>query len=125
MARLVVLYDACVLYPAPLRDLLVQLATTRLFQARWTNQIHDEWIRNLAANRSDIADRLNRTRELMNKAVLDCLIDDYQELIDIYPDPRTPGIAANCRADEAIRPPAVSLTVARIADPVLILHSSF
>ncbi len=89
MARFTALYDACVLYPAPLRDLLVQLATTRLFQARWTNRIHDEWIRNLAANRLDIADRLQRTRELMNKAVLDCLVEDYEDLIEglSLPDP--------------------------------------
>ena len=30
------LYDACVLYPAPLRDLLMHLALTDLFRARWT-----------------------------------------------------------------------------------------
>lgn len=29
----VVIYDACVLYPAPLRDLLMRLATTGLFAA--------------------------------------------------------------------------------------------
>ena len=33
-------YDACVLYPAPLRDLLMQLGLTDLFKARWTDQIH-------------------------------------------------------------------------------------
>jgi hypothetical protein len=38
----IVLYDACVLYPAPLRDLLMQLAVADLFQARWTEAIHDE-----------------------------------------------------------------------------------
>jgi hypothetical protein len=30
------IYDACVLYPAPLRDLLMQLAMTELFSAKWT-----------------------------------------------------------------------------------------
>lgn len=39
--------DANVLYPAPLRDLLMRLAVTDLFAARWTERIHDEWIRNL------------------------------------------------------------------------------
>ncbi len=43
MARLTALYDACVLYPAPLRDLLMRLAMTELFRARWTATIHDEW----------------------------------------------------------------------------------
>ena len=44
----VVLYDACVLYPAPLRDLLMRLTLTDLFQARWTDQIHDEWTRGMS-----------------------------------------------------------------------------
>lgn len=78
-----VIYDACVLYPAPLRDLLLQLATARLFRARWTDEIHDEWIRNLLADRSDITpEQLARTRQLMNKAVSDCLIVGYEPLID-------------------------------------------
>ena len=40
--RLVALYDANVLYPAPLRDLLMQLAYDEVLQAHWTAQIHDE-----------------------------------------------------------------------------------
>ncbi len=34
--------DACVLYPAPLRDLLIHLALADLFRARWTAAIHAE-----------------------------------------------------------------------------------
>ena len=67
MASLTVLFDACVLYPAPLRDLLIRLAVTGLFRAKWTDAIHDEWTRNLLANRPDLmAEQLNRTRQLMN-----------------------------------------------------------
>ena len=39
---LVAVYDACVLYPFHLRNLLVQCAVDRLVEARWTNDIHDE-----------------------------------------------------------------------------------
>ena len=46
-----VVYDACVLYPAPLRDLLMRLAVTGAFRARWTEKIHDEWVRNLLLSR--------------------------------------------------------------------------
>lgn len=49
-----VIFDACVLYPAPLRDLLMHLALTGLFKAKWTNEIHEEWIRNLLKQRSDL-----------------------------------------------------------------------
>jgi hypothetical protein len=44
VATFTALYDACVLYPAPLRDLLMELAQTGLFRARWTDEIHKEWI---------------------------------------------------------------------------------
>jgi len=54
MATFTVLYDACVLYPAPLRDLLLHLALTDLFRARWTDRILDEWIRSLLQDRPDL-----------------------------------------------------------------------
>jgi predicted nucleic acid-binding protein len=82
VARFTVLYDACVLYPAPLRDLLIRLAMTGLFSAKWTDQIHEEWIRDLLINRPDLTEeRLNRTRDKMNKAVKDSLVTGYEELI--------------------------------------------
>lgn len=58
--RFVVVYDACVLYPAPLRDLLMWLANTGLFAARWSDQIQDEWVRNLATNRPEVAELIDR-----------------------------------------------------------------
>ena len=83
------LFDACVLYPAPLRDLLMHLATTRLFRARWTEEIHTEWIRAVLRERPELAGRLQRTRELMDQAVEDALIDGYEALIPALnlPDP--------------------------------------
>jgi hypothetical protein len=36
-APFTVVYDACVLYSAPLRDFLVRLAMTGLFRAKWTD----------------------------------------------------------------------------------------
>ena len=35
----VAIYDANVLYPGSLRDLLIRLGQTGLFQAKWTDQI--------------------------------------------------------------------------------------
>jgi hypothetical protein len=71
----VVIYDACVLYPAPLRDLLIRLAAKRIVQARWTEQILDECFRNILANRPDLSEpSLRRTRELMNRALPDVLV---------------------------------------------------
>lgn len=90
MARRVVLYDACVLYPAPLRDLLMRLALADLFQARWSDEIHDEWTRNVAKNRLDISPRsLTRCRELMDEHSPDSKITGHEPLIPTLalPDP--------------------------------------
>jgi predicted nucleic acid-binding protein len=90
MANLVALYDACALYPAPLRDLLLRLAVSDVFRARWTNRIHEEWMRSVLANRPDLTpEQLERTRSLMNRAVPDCLVADYEGLIEPLelPDP--------------------------------------
>lgn len=81
MAHYTVVYDACVLYPAPLRDLLIQLATANLFRAKWTTEIHEEWINALLRDRQDIPrEKLERTRDLMDTAVLDCLVVGYEHL---------------------------------------------
>ncbi|HLB43257.1 MAG TPA: PIN domain-containing protein [Gammaproteobacteria bacterium] len=82
MTNFVALYDACVLYPAPLRDLLMNLAITDLYRAKWTNEIHDEWINGVLSNRRDLDRKfLDRTRDRMNMSVRDCLVENYQYLI--------------------------------------------
>lgn len=79
-----VIYDACVLYPAPLRDLLMWLALTDLYHARWSDRIQEEWIRNVLKERQDIKpEDLERTRVLMNKAVRDCIVTDFEHLIPV------------------------------------------
>lgn len=86
----IALYDACVLYPAPLRDLLMQLALTNLFRAKWSNQIHEEWIRSVLRERPDLKrEQLERTRELMNAHVHDSLVEGFEDLIPALrlPDP--------------------------------------
>jgi hypothetical protein len=81
-AKPTVLYDACVLYPAPLRDLLLWLGLSGLFKARWTTQIHEEWQRNLLMNRPDLTpEMLAHTARLMDRAIPDALITDYESLI--------------------------------------------
>lgn len=85
-----VVYDACVLYPAPLRDLLMRLALSDRFRARWSNTIHDEWIRNLLKKRPELDPQaLERTRELMNTKVRDSLVERFEHLIPAVelPDP--------------------------------------
>ena len=92
-----VVYDACVLYPAPLRDLLMHLALSDLYRARWSDMIHDEWTRNVLAIRPDLTqDQLKRTRQLMNTHVRDSLVSGFEYLIPSInlPDPDDRHVAA-------------------------------
>ena len=67
MSNFVALYDACVLHPAPLRDLLMHLAITGLYRAKWTQRIEQEWMRSVMERRPDLPlEWLERTRDRMN-----------------------------------------------------------
>ncbi|WGK59852.1 PIN domain-containing protein [Pantoea sp. SS70] len=77
-----VVLDACVLYPSILRDVLLRLGLTGLYQPKWTATIQEEWKRNLRTNRPDIAeDQLARTQTLMNKALPDAMVSGFEPLI--------------------------------------------
>src|SRR5215470_14270997 len=78
----VAVFDACILYPFHLRNIVVQAAVDRLVDARWTDEIHDEWIRNLAANNPTVPiERLQITRRLMNNALPTATVSGYEEHI--------------------------------------------
>lgn len=89
MEKFSVIYDACVLYPAPVRDLLMQLALTDLFKARWTYHIHEEWIEALLRRGKYDRKILERTRDLMDASVRDAKVFGYENLIEalVLPDP--------------------------------------
>ena len=90
MSRCTALLDANVLYSAPLRDIFLQLAVTDLFKAKWTADIHREWIEALM-RKDPQRDRaaLDRTRGLMDQATRDSLITGYEPLSEslTLPDP--------------------------------------
>ncbi|MFD2252423.1 hypothetical protein FHS82_004110 [Pseudochelatococcus lubricantis] len=111
MSRYTALLDANVLHPAPLPDLLLQLAVTDLFKARWTADIHREWIEALLRNepaRNRTA--LERTRDLMDKATRDCLVEGYHALIPALtlPDPDDRHVLAAAIVHPTHRHPAVA-----------------
>ncbi|MBE0530310.1 MAG: PIN domain-containing protein [Rhodospirillales bacterium] len=97
MANFTAFLDASVLYPAPLRDLLLELAVTDLYRAKWSNAVHEEWISALLRNRHDLTrERLERTRDLMNAHVRDALVTDFEDLVDVLelPDPNDRHVLA-------------------------------
>jgi predicted nucleic acid-binding protein len=69
---------------------VLYLAQTKLFRARWSDAVHDEWIGNLLRKRPDLkSDALERTRRLMDASVLDAVVTGYEPLIPslMLPDP--------------------------------------
>lgn len=86
-------YDACVLYPAPLRDFLMWLGLSGRFRARWSTQIHEEWKRNLLINRPDLRpDQVDRTSALMDQAIPSSSSGTSMPALS-----RTAGNASKCR----------------------------
>ncbi len=68
----------------------MQLALTDTFRAKWTGMIHDEWVRSVLRDRPGLKpEQLQRTRDLMDAHVRDCLITGYEDLIPALtlPDP--------------------------------------
>lgn len=77
------LLDANILYPAPLRDLIMQLAVADVFRARWTADIHREWTEAPLRNEPHRSrEKLEQTRDRMDMYVRDALITGYEPLID-------------------------------------------
>lgn len=105
MTQSTVVYDACVLYPAPLRSFLMYLAMTDLYRARWTNDIHEEWMRSVQEVYPDFTrQQAERIRDLMNAHVIDCVVTGYEGLIPslTLPDPDDRHVLAaaiHCGAD--------------------------
>jgi hypothetical protein len=85
-----VVFDANVLFGSRLRSLLMELAMSGLFRPRWTEDIHEEWIRAVVEARPSLTSvDLEPTRQSMDSAVPDSLVTGYQGLIDALdlPDP--------------------------------------
>jgi hypothetical protein len=82
--------DASVLYPVSLRNLLMRLTLERLFQARWSPTVHEEWIRSVLRDHPHIpAARLHDLRDAMDKWAQDAVVTGYESLIAslTLPDP--------------------------------------
>jgi hypothetical protein len=93
----VAVFDACILYPFHLRNIIVQAAVDRLVEARWTDAIHDEWIRSLTTGPPTVPiERLQRTRRLMDEALPTAMVSGYEDHVAAVnlPDPSDRHVVA-------------------------------
>jgi predicted nucleic acid-binding protein len=82
MVRECAVLDANVLYAAFIRDVLLSLFAAGLYEAKWTHEIHDEWVRNLLADRPHInPEMLAQTVVRMNGINPSPLVEDYQVIV--------------------------------------------
>lgn len=101
----VAVLDACVLYPAPIRDLLLSLAAEELYLPKWTELIHDEWTRNLLLNRPELtASQLQKTREAMQGAFPTADVTHFEPWLEgvVLPDPADCHVLATAIQCQAI-----------------------
>lgn len=104
-ARYTAILDACVLYPVSVADALMSFAEADLYAAKWTTLIEDEWIRNLEADRPELAGRLTRRRDFMRMAVPDWEVSEpaWRALMPVLtlPDPDDVHVLAAAIAGHA------------------------
>jgi predicted nucleic acid-binding protein len=97
--------DANVLYPAPIRDILLFTADQDLYRVKWSDEVNDEWSRNLLKNRKDLTrESVKRTIDNMNLAFEDANVKNYKRLIPTLQlpdsgDAHVLAAAIKCRAD--------------------------
>lgn len=83
MRRHIALLDANILASMTLTDIFVQLAVDDLFHARWTNDIHREWIAAVLKFRPQInPQRLERRRLQMDAETREALVTGYEGFTD-------------------------------------------
>ena len=77
-------YDANVLIPHEIRDILMISAATRLHAVYWSVDIFDEWIRNAVNKKLSTEESVLRFQHIMNEMFPDALISRsrYERLID-------------------------------------------
>jgi predicted nucleic acid-binding protein len=89
-------FDSNVLFGARLRSFFMELAMTGLFRARWSEDIHREWMTSVSEARGIPIERLQTTRECMNTAVPDGSVTGYADLMAALtlPDPNDRHVLA-------------------------------
>jgi predicted nucleic acid-binding protein len=78
---LIALLDACVLYPAALRDILLRAALRDLYRPHWSARIIDEVSRNLQEQRGVSHEQAQRLTSAMTRHFAEAAVTEYEDLI--------------------------------------------
>ena len=81
MPNIMVVLDACVLFPASLRDTLLRALEHRLYSAYWTREILEEVRRNLVSTQKMGEQQAQRLIEALLNAFPEAIVTDYQQYI--------------------------------------------
>src|SRR5262249_31133667 len=75
----IVLCDANIFYSILMTDLILSLGEAGLYRPRWTNEIHEEWIRSVLEDQPQrTPEPLERRRAFMDQAIGYDLIENYE-----------------------------------------------
>lgn len=81
MSSFVVVLDACVLIPAPLRDTLLRAAEADLYRAQWSEDILNEVERNLISDLGRTAEQAKRLVDTMRAYFPEALVTGHESVI--------------------------------------------
>lgn len=85
-SRYTAFLDANVLYSAAIRDICMEVALAKIYRAKWSADVHREWIESLLSNRHDLKRiNLERTRDLMDLSIPTAMVTGYEQLIEGIP----------------------------------------
>jgi len=89
LSRFTAFFDTNVLVPASVRDLLMQLAVTGVFRAKWSQQVMDELRTVLVDRMRQSEEKVNQMMGVMVKHASDPLVEGFESTIDglELPDP--------------------------------------
>lgn len=81
MSSFIAVLDACVLYPASLRDTLLRAAAADLYRPQWSVQILDEVIRHLRADKGISEEQAHRLLGALREHFAEAETTGYESLI--------------------------------------------
>lgn len=112
MTAFKVLFDACVLIPINLCDIILRLAEADVFSPLWTEEILDEVERNLVAAIGLPRQKAARRVQFMTEAFPEAMVTGYRDLTDSMTcDPKDRHVLAG-----AVRSRADILVTANLKD---------